>query len=76
VLVGFTPAPDLESLCRKFKTAHVIKSPEELIAVLDQLPSINVDSTTDVTPAIATKKYWAGELARFLDEILDNHKET
>jgi hypothetical protein len=74
VLVGFTPSPDLESLCRNFKTVSVIKGPEELIEVLAQLPYLSVDCTTEVAPAIATKKYWAGELAGFLDEILDRRK--
>jgi hypothetical protein len=26
-------------------------------------------------PAVATKKYWAGELARFLDELLSRRTE-
>jgi glycosyltransferase involved in cell wall biosynthesis len=70
VLVGFTPSHDLEALCRNFKTVSLIKTPEELRGLLGQLPEIETETGRQEAPAIATKKYWAGELAGFLDEIL------
>ena len=70
VLVGFTPSPDLEALCQHSATVAMMKSPDELIRVLQELPRIGENSVFDI-PAIATKKYWAGELARFVDEILN-----
>jgi glycosyltransferase involved in cell wall biosynthesis len=70
VLVGFTPSPDLEALCQHSATVSMMKSPDELIRVLQELPRIGENSVFDI-PAIATKKYWAGELARFVDEILN-----
>lgn len=69
VLVGFTPSPDLESLCRNFQTVSVIKSPEELQDRLSLLSHMSDGPATAVNK-IATKEYWAGELARFFDEIL------
>jgi glycosyltransferase involved in cell wall biosynthesis len=70
VLVGFTPSPDLEALCQHSATVSMMKSPDELIRVLQELPRIGENPVFDI-PAIATKKYWAGELARFVDEILN-----
>jgi hypothetical protein len=75
VLVGFTPSPDLESFCLKVKSVSVIKQPEELMAVLNKLPQMSMDASEWVVPPIATKKYWAGELARFLDEVLAQRKK-
>jgi hypothetical protein len=75
VLVGFTPSPDLESLCRNFQTVSVIKSPKELLDRLSQLPGTSVDPAIAVNE-IATKRYWAGELARFFDEILATKQKT
>ncbi len=74
LLVGFTPSPDLESLCRQFKIVSVVKSSAELIATLDQLPQTSMNATTDPIPAVATKKYWAGKLAGFFDEILQGQR--
>lgn len=70
VLVGFTPSPDLEALCQHSATVSMMKSSDELIRVLQALPRSGENSVVDI-PAIATKKYWAGELARFVDEILN-----
>jgi glycosyltransferase involved in cell wall biosynthesis len=69
VLVGFTPSPDLEALCRKFQTVSLMKDEGDLIKALGQLPCTEAELAVE-TPIIATKKYWAGELARFFDEIL------
>jgi hypothetical protein len=68
VLVSFTPSPDLEELCRQMKSVIVMKDPEQLIKELSALPRATAQNGD--APAIATKKYWAGELARFMDEIL------
>jgi glycosyltransferase involved in cell wall biosynthesis len=70
VLVGFTPSHDLEALCRNFKTVSLIKTAEELRDALRQLPEMKTELSALDVPAIATKKYWAGELAGFMDEIL------
>jgi glycosyltransferase involved in cell wall biosynthesis len=70
VLVGFSPSHDLEALCRNFKTVSVIKTPEELRDLLNQLPDMKAEILAQGAPAIATKKYWAGKLADFFDEIL------
>jgi len=70
VLVGFTPSPDFEALCRQFPSVSIIPNPEALSSVLSKLPRISEGKMTDPIPAIATKKYWAGELARFINEIL------
>jgi hypothetical protein len=68
VLVSFTPSPDLEELCKQMKSVIVMKDPEQLIKELSALPHATAQNGD--APAIATKKYWAGELARFMDEIL------
>lgn len=76
VLIGFTPSSSLESFCRNVETVFVIKESEELIAALNKLPHMSTKPAADAVPPVATKKYWAGELARFLDEILGNHQGT
>ena len=68
VLVAFTPSLDFELLCRKFETVSVIKDQEEFLAALDKLTNKSLDQPQGVSE-IATKKYWARELARFMDEI-------
>jgi hypothetical protein len=82
VLVGFSPAPDLESLCGKFETVSLFREPEDLARILERLLSGESASAAATTtsaavevPAVATKKYWAGELARFLDELLSRRTE-
>jgi hypothetical protein len=70
VLVGFTPSPDLVALCEQCPTVSLMKSPEELIGVLQSLPSVNDNPVVDVPP-IATKKYWAAQLSSFIDELLE-----
>ncbi|MDT4969358.1 MAG: hypothetical protein QOJ64_4095 [Acidobacteriota bacterium] len=70
-LVFCTPPPDLESLGRRFKSLTVIKEPEALVKVIEALPRMSTESETDSTRQLATKKHAAGELSRFMDEILD-----
>jgi hypothetical protein len=74
-LVGFSPAPDLESLCRKFETVSLFREPIELERALERLLSGGWSSAPGEVPAVATKKYWAGELARFLDALLERRRE-
>lgn len=71
VIVAFRPAADLETLCARFKSVIIAKAPEQLIDILGRLPRARATDATDAAPPIATRKYWTGELARFLDEILD-----
>ena len=73
VFVSFTPSPDLEALCGRLKSAIVTKEPEELLKRLDSLNEF--EAHKGEPPAIATKKYWAGELAGFLDELLDRNEK-
>ena len=75
VLISFQPSPDLENLCRRFESITVAKDPEALIKVLERLPRATVQSQNGAVPEIATKKYWAGELAEFLREILNHHRQ-
>jgi glycosyltransferase involved in cell wall biosynthesis len=70
-LVCFTPPPDLEALGRRFQSISVMKEPGELIQALEGLPRSQEEMATDSTRVRATKKHAAGELAQFLDEILD-----
>lgn len=70
VLVAFQPSEDLETLSRKFESVFVTREPEELINALQRLRSEDGGGAPVTIPALATKKYWAGELARFLDEVL------
>jgi hypothetical protein len=70
LLVGFTPSADLESLCRQFPNVVLVNSFEELIASLAELQAHKGDAATSEPPVVATKKYWAGQLAAFFDEIL------
>jgi|GEM_PF-3572579 len=74
VLVAFRPAADLETLCGRFESVTIARSPEELINLLGQLPPGRTASATDGVPPIATRKYWTGELARFLDELLERRR--
>lgn len=74
VLVGFTPSPDLESLCRHFSAVRVLKSPDEMIYALDELQSSIAEKGVQAVPSIATKKYWTGQLARLFDEILQRNR--
>ena len=68
VLVCFSPSPDLEALCNNFETVFLIKEPEALREILSQLPEMKTAGDVE-PPAIATKKYWTGKLAEFLDEV-------
>jgi hypothetical protein len=70
-LVCFTPPPDLEALGRRFQSISVMKEPGELIKALEGLPRSQEEMAQDNTRVLATKKHAAGELAQFLDEILD-----
>jgi hypothetical protein len=59
-------------LCGRLKSTIVTKEPEELMKRLDALTEMDArDAHNGKPPAIATKKYWAGELAGFLNEILE-----
>ncbi|HKC63390.1 MAG TPA: glycosyltransferase [Pyrinomonadaceae bacterium] len=69
-LVFCTPPPDLEALGRRFKSIIVIKEPEALTTVLERLPGMRAEIESDSTRELATKRYAAGELAHFMDEIL------
>jgi hypothetical protein len=71
VLVAFRPAADLETLCGRFGSVIIAKAPEELIDILGRLSQGHPKGAADAMPSIATRKYWTGELARFLDELLD-----
>jgi glycosyltransferase involved in cell wall biosynthesis len=71
VLIAFQPSPDLEALSRRFESVVVMHEPEELIDLLGLLSSQDSTARAPV-PEIATKRYWAGELAGFLDEILEH----
>lgn len=75
VLVAFTPSLDFELLCRKFETVLVIKNQEEFLEALDKLTKENLDHPQGVSE-IATKKYWARELARFMDEIREHNLKS
>jgi hypothetical protein len=78
VLVAFRPAADLETLCGRFESVIIARAPEELIHILGQLPQRRTTgeaAEADAAPPIATRKYWTGELARFLDELLDHRRE-
>lgn len=68
VLVCFSPSPDLEALCKNFETVFLIKEPEALKRTLSQLPEMKIAEDMK-PPAIATKEYWTGKLAKFLDEV-------
>ena len=69
VLIAFRPSPDLEEFARRFDSVTVAHEPEELIGALERVRREGGDA--GAVPEVATKKYWAGELAKFLDEILD-----
>ena len=73
VFVSFTPSRDLEALCERLKSTIVTKEPEELMKRLDALTEM--EARNGEPPAIATKKYWAGQLAGFLDEVLDRREK-
>jgi Glycosyl transferase 4-like domain len=68
VLVCFSPSPDLEALCKNFETVSLIKEPAALMEILRRLPEMKGEEAAD-PPAIATRKYWTGKLAEFLDEL-------
>jgi hypothetical protein len=71
VLVSFQPSADLEALSGRFNSLIITREPEALIKELGQLPQMSAPSHNGNVPVLATKKYWAGQLAGFLDEILD-----
>jgi glycosyltransferase involved in cell wall biosynthesis len=68
VLVCFSPSPDLEALCQNFETVFLPKEPEALKETLRRLPEMKIAGEGE-PPAIATKEYWTGKLATFLDEV-------
>lgn len=75
VLVAFHPAADLEMLCGRFGSVIIARAPEELMDILGRLPQEQTTKgAADAVPPIATRKYWTGELARFLDELLDSRR--
>jgi hypothetical protein len=74
VLISFQPSADLERLCQRFSSLLIAKESEDLIKALERLPQMSAQYEDGNTPLLATKKYWAGELARFLDEILGEQK--
>jgi Glycosyl transferase 4-like domain len=77
VFVSFTPSRDLEALCGRMKSTIVTKEPEELLKRLDALTEMDAhDAHNGKPPAIATKKYWAGQLVECLGEILDNERRN
>jgi hypothetical protein len=69
VLIAFRPSPDLEEFARRFDSVTVAHEPEELIGALERVQ--REGGGASAVAEVATKKYWAGELAKFLDEILD-----
>jgi Glycosyl transferase 4-like domain len=69
VLVCFSPSPDLVALCQSFESVSLVKDPEELLGILRRLPEMKTDKGAGAAPLIATKKYWTGKLAQFLDEV-------
>ena len=73
VLVGFTPSSDFESLCRQFGTVRLLKSPDEIIGALHELQSTELEGRGQVIPPIATKKYWAEQLAGLFDDVLQGN---
>lgn len=75
VLVGFTPSPDLEALCGKFETVSLLRRPWELVGALGRLAAGGARAPAGDVPELATKRYWAGELARFFDRILGRRGE-
>lgn len=69
VLVGFSPSPDLEALCENFESVFLLKEPGRLKEILRRLPEMKIEGGASEPPAIATRKYWTGKLAEFLDEV-------
>src|SRR3989440_4439287 len=76
VLISFQPAPDLESLCQRFESGIVAHEPEDLIKAFAQLPLMSKPANNGCASEIVTKKYWTGELAEFLREILNQHRKS
>lgn len=68
VLVSFSPTPDLVALCQNFETVFLPREPAALKEILRRLPEMKMDGDNE-PPAIATKSYWTGKLAEFLDEV-------
>lgn len=68
VLVAFSPSPDLVAFCQNFETVFLAGEPEALKESLRRLPEMKMDVDNE-PPAIATKRYWTGKLAEFLDEV-------
>jgi glycosyltransferase involved in cell wall biosynthesis len=69
VLIAFRPSPDLEEFAQRFDSVTVAHEPEELIGALERLG--REGERLSAVPEVATKRYWAGELAKFFDEILE-----
>lgn len=71
VLIGFNPPADLEKFCGRLPSVVLVREPEGLARELAALSGAG-DARREPAPApeVATKRYWAGELARFIDEIL------
>jgi hypothetical protein len=74
-LVFSTPPPDLVALGNRFKSLSIIKQPEALMKELEQLPNRITGNESDDSLILATKKHAAGQLARFLDRILEVQQE-
>ena len=70
VFIAFQPSADLKALSRHFESVVLMREPGELINALERLRSQDGSGAQVPVPEIATKKYWAGELAGFLNEIL------
>lgn len=68
VLVCFSPSPDLETLCQNFETVFLPREPQALRELLRRLPEMKIAGDGE-PPAIATKEYWTGKLAEFMDEV-------
>jgi glycosyltransferase involved in cell wall biosynthesis len=72
VLVGFNPSHDLVALAGRLPPVVIVREREQLIGELGRLPPAPGEAGDGGTqaPEFATKKYWAGELARFIEEVL------
>lgn len=70
VLIAFEPSSDVESFCRKLPSVTVAKDYGSLAEALNGLSESGGAARAWESPEIATKRYWAGELASFLDEVL------
>jgi hypothetical protein len=56
------------ALCQNFETVFLPREPEALKEILRRLPQMKMTGDNE-PPAIATKRYWTGKLAEFMDEV-------